>query len=194
MGNSEAKKRLTAKIKREQTALLIKDLNLLLHIFFKKPPSLPINLVHLVIYFPGVDQYLAILHPLEYSTRMTARAGWQLIASTWLTGSAAAALGAAQLVNAESPWRACRAALGQRPPPAGWGNHAKYNIRIVVVVVVVVVVDDDVVVVVSVVVVVVVEVVKVVVLVVVVLVVVVVVVVVVFSGMHSQTIMAKWSL
>ncbi len=53
---------------------------------------------------------------------MTARAGWQLIASTWLTGSAAAALGAAQLVNGESPWRACRAALGQRPPPAGWGD------------------------------------------------------------------------
>ncbi len=76
----------------------------------------------------GVDQYFAILYPLEYSTKVTHRVSWQLISLVWSLGLVSAALGALQLTTSGSPWRVCRAAL----PPAiekwGWqeaGHHLR---------------------------------------------------------------------
>ncbi len=59
----------------------------------------------------GIDQYLAILHPLEYSTKMTARLGGQLMAATWIFGMLGACVGAMEFINGASPWRSCQAAI-----------------------------------------------------------------------------------
>ncbi len=71
----------------------------------------------------GLDQYLAILYPLEYSTKMTARVGWQLISATWVLGLMASALGVIQLVNGASPWHACRAAFSQEGRILRWAKE-----------------------------------------------------------------------
>ena len=66
--------------------------------------------------FLGVDQYLAILYPLEYSTKVTRRSSWKLISLVWTLGLGASILGGLQLtVSPHSPWAACRHALKSRP-------------------------------------------------------------------------------
>ena len=57
----------------------------------------------------GFDQYLAVMEPLEYSTRVTKAFSIQLIVSVWLAGTAAATVSAPQLAtSAVSPWASCR--------------------------------------------------------------------------------------
>ena len=59
----------------------------------------------------GVDQYLAILYPLEYSTKVTRLMSWLLIALVWGLGALASVLGGLKLASASSPWASCRLAL-----------------------------------------------------------------------------------
>ena len=57
----------------------------------------------------GFDQYLAVMEPLEYSTKVTKAFSIQLIVSVWLAGTAAATVSALQLAtSAVSPWASCR--------------------------------------------------------------------------------------
>ena len=63
----------------------------------------------------GVDQYLAILYPLEYSTKVTRRSSWKLVSLVWILGLGASVLGSLQLTVSHSPWAACRHALKTRP-------------------------------------------------------------------------------
>ena len=59
----------------------------------------------------GVDQYLAILYPLEYSTKVTRLMSWLLIGLVWGFGVLASVLGSLKLVSLSSPWTSCRVAL-----------------------------------------------------------------------------------
>ena len=57
----------------------------------------------------GFDQYLAVMEPLEYSTRVTKAFSLQIVSAVWLMGAAAATVSALQLAtSAGSPWAACR--------------------------------------------------------------------------------------
>ena len=60
--------------------------------------------------FSGLDQYLAVIFPLEYTTRVTSFFSWQLISTVWILGAFAGVSGALQMISAGnmSPWFACR--------------------------------------------------------------------------------------
>ena len=58
-----------------------------------------------------MDQYLAILYPLEYSTKFTRLVSWLLIGLVWGSGLLASALGSLKLASPRSPWTSCRVAL-----------------------------------------------------------------------------------
>ena len=60
----------------------------------------------------GIDQYFAILYPLEYSTKVTHKVSWQLISLVWTLGLIASTLSSLQLIASHSPWQACKTALG----------------------------------------------------------------------------------
>ena len=64
-----------------------------------------------IVAVSGVDQYLAILYPLEYSTKVTRLMSWLLIGLVWGFGVLASVLGSLKLVSASSPWASCRVAL-----------------------------------------------------------------------------------
>ena len=62
------------------------------------------------VYLTGLDQYMAVILPLEYTTRVTSSVSWQLITTVWILGISAAVPGAMQMISAGnvSPWFACR--------------------------------------------------------------------------------------
>ena len=62
--------------------------------------------------FSGVDQYLAVLDPLEYNAKVTRGVSRKLISSVWILGFSAAAIASSQLIWASdySPWISCREA------------------------------------------------------------------------------------
>ena len=64
-----------------------------------------------IVAISGVDQYLAILYPLEYSTKVTRLISWLLIGLVWGFGVLASVLGSLKLVSLSSPWTSCRVAL-----------------------------------------------------------------------------------
>ena len=57
-----------------------------------------------------MDQYLAVLYPLEYSAKITRGISLKLIATVWIVGFLAATVASSQLVSAgqRSPWLSCR--------------------------------------------------------------------------------------
>ena len=61
-------------------------------------------------FFAGMDQYLAVLYPLEYNTKVNRSTSLKLIFSVWAVGFLAAAVASSQLISAgeRSPWMACR--------------------------------------------------------------------------------------
>jgi hypothetical protein len=71
----------------------------------------------------GVDQYLAVLDPLEYNAKVTRGVSWKLIALVWTLGFSAAVAASTQLVSAanRSPWTSCREAAGM----FDWNNQDK---------------------------------------------------------------------
>ena len=68
-----------------------------------------------------MDQYLAILYPLEYSAKVTRLMSWLLIALVWGLGALASVLGGLKLASARSPWASCRLALGGADSGDGGG-------------------------------------------------------------------------
>ena len=58
----------------------------------------------------GLDQYMAVIFPLEYTTRITSSFSWQLISTVWLLGALSAIPGSLQMMSAGemSPWFSCR--------------------------------------------------------------------------------------
>ena len=56
---------------------------------------------------------MAVIDPLEYTTRVTSTLSWQLISIVWILGFLAAVPGTVQLATAGkmSPWFACRSAI-----------------------------------------------------------------------------------
>lgn len=56
---------------------------------------------------------MAVIVPLEYTTRVTSTFSWQLISTVWILGALAAVPGALQIITAGSmsPWFACRNAI-----------------------------------------------------------------------------------
>ena len=89
--------------------------------YFQTHPGRIINAIFLC--FSGVDQYLAVLDPLEYNAKVTRGVSRKLISSVWILGFSAAAIASSQLIWASdySPWISCReaAALSVR------GNNNK---------------------------------------------------------------------
>ena len=55
----------------------------------------------------GFDQYLAVLEPLEYATKVTDSVSWQLICFVWTLGGVAATTSSIQLMTSPSPWSIC---------------------------------------------------------------------------------------
>ena len=53
---------------------------------------------------------MAVISPLEYTTRMTSSFYWQLISTVWVLGALAAIPGSLQMMSAGemSPWFSCR--------------------------------------------------------------------------------------
>ena len=53
---------------------------------------------------------MAVIFPLEYTTRMTSSFYWQLITTVWVLGALAAVPGSLQMMSAGemSPWFSCR--------------------------------------------------------------------------------------
>ena len=62
--------------------------------------------MHLLIFFSGVDQYLAILDPLEYPFKVTKVVSWQMISLVWALSLTSSMGTAFQMVTAasQSPW------------------------------------------------------------------------------------------
>ena len=56
---------------------------------------------------------MAVIVPLEYTTRVTSTFSWQLISTVWTLGALAAVPGALQIITAGSmsPWFSCRNAI-----------------------------------------------------------------------------------
>ena len=67
-------------------------------------------LIEYSIYIIGLDQYMAVIFPLEYTTRITSSFSWQLISTVWVLGALAAIPGSLQMMSAGemSPWFSCR--------------------------------------------------------------------------------------
>ena len=57
-----------------------------------------------------MDQYLAVLYPLEYNTKVNRGTSLKLIFSVWALGFFAATVASSQLISAghRSPWLSCR--------------------------------------------------------------------------------------
>ena len=66
--------------------------------------------------FSGVDQYLAVLDPLEYNAKVTRGVSRKLISLVWILGISAAAVASSQLIWASehSPWISCREAAASK--------------------------------------------------------------------------------
>ena len=64
----------------------------------------------------GVDQYLAVLDPLEYNAKVTRGVSRKLISLVWILGISAAAVASSQLIWASehSPWISCREAAASK--------------------------------------------------------------------------------
>ena len=57
----------------------------------------------------GFDQYLAVMEPLEYSTKVTKSVACRLVTTVWALGAGAAAISAVQVTSSkQSPWSSCR--------------------------------------------------------------------------------------
>lgn len=74
-----------------------------------------------IVAITGVDQYLAILYPLEYSANVTRLISWLLIGLVWGFGLLASVLGSLKLVSPFSPWTSCRVALRALEGDGGGG-------------------------------------------------------------------------
>ena len=55
----------------------------------------------------GLDQYLAVIEPLEYSTKVTEAVSWQLIAFVWIMGGMASAVSTVQMATRQYPSSSC---------------------------------------------------------------------------------------
>ena len=67
-------------------------------------------LIKYCYYILGLDQYMAVIFPLEYTTRITSSFSWRLISTVWVLGALAAIPGSLQMMSAGkmSPWFSCR--------------------------------------------------------------------------------------
>ena len=82
--------------------------------------STPTHFIHIYLQnyntFLGVDQYLAVLDPLEYNAKVTRGVSRKLISLVWILGISAAAIASSQLIWASehSPWISCREAAASK--------------------------------------------------------------------------------
>lgn len=75
-----------------------------------KQPFLNKYTIEQPFYVTGLDQYMAVIFPLEYTTRITSSFSWQMMSTVWVLGALAAVPGALQMISAgnTSPWFTCR--------------------------------------------------------------------------------------
>lgn len=64
------------------------------------------------LYFSGLDQYVAVVYPLEYNQKVTRGMSVKLITLVWTAGFLASVVAASQLIYSghRSPWASCRLA------------------------------------------------------------------------------------
>ena len=64
------------------------------------------------LYFIGLDQYVAVVYPLEYNQKVTRGMSVKLITLVWTAGFLASIVAASQLIYSghRSPWASCRLA------------------------------------------------------------------------------------
>lgn len=69
-----------------------------------------------------MDQYLAVLDPLEYNAKVARGVSWKLILLVWTLGFSAAAATSTQLVSAgeRSPWTSCHEVAISKEAYQGW--------------------------------------------------------------------------
>ena len=72
-----------------------------------KPSNLPLKNHSPIL---GLDQYVAVVYPLEYNQKVTRGMSVKLITLVWTAGFLASTVSASQLASHRSPWASCRLA------------------------------------------------------------------------------------